>query len=148
MSNKLFNTPFELSLHVVLLLDVANDGITLDRIAAYDFITIYCEDFGVADRSLNGENGFAFSELSARRNLTKAAIKNLVVDGLVIATNDKTGILYSVSESGRNMSEGFQSEYARRYKELMQIVIEKYGNYSDVQLFNEISRQSTKSLRR
>lgn len=63
-------------------------------------------------------------------------------------TDDETGILYSVSESGRNMSEGFQSEYARRYKELMQIVIEKYGNYSDVQLFNEISRQSTKSLRR
>ena len=148
MSNKLFNTPFELSLHVVLLLDVADTGLTLDRIAAYDFIAIYCEDFGVADRSLNGENGFAFSELSARRNLTKTAIKDLVVDGLVVATDYETGILYSVSDSGRKMSEGFQSEYAERYKELMQLVVEKYGNYSDVQLFNEINRQSTKSLRR
>lgn len=148
MSNKLFNTPFELSLHVVLLLDVADSGLTLDRIAAYDFIAIYCEDFGVADRSLNGENGFAFSELSARRNLTKTAIKDLVVDGLVVATDDETGILYSVSESGRKMSEGFQSEYAERYKELMRLVVEKYGNYSDVQLFNEINKQSTKSLRR
>ena len=148
MSNKLFNTPFELSLHVVLLLDVTDTGFTLDRIAAYDFIAIYCEDFGVADRSLNGENGFAFSELSARRNLTKAAIKDLVVDGLVVATDDETGILYSVSDSGRKMSEGFQSEYAERYKELMRLVVEKYGNYSDVQLFNEINRQSTKSLRR
>lgn len=148
MSNKLFNTPFELSLHVVLLLDVVDTGLTLDRIAAYDFIAIYCEDFGVADRSLNGENGFAFSELPARRNLTKTAIKGLVVDGLVVATDDETGILYSVSESGRKMSEGFQSEYAERYKELMRFVVEKYGNYSDVQLFNEINRQSTKSLRR
>lgn len=148
MSNKLFNTPFELSLHVVLLLDVTDTGLTLDRIAAYDFIAIYCEDFGVADRSLNGENGFAFSELSARRNLTKTAIKDLVVDGLVVATDDETGILYSVSESGRKMSEGFQSEYAERYKELVRLVVEKYGNYSDVQLFNEINRQSTKSLRR
>ncbi len=148
MSNKLFNTPFELSLHVVLLLDVADTGLTLDRIAAYDFIAIYCEDFGVADRSLNGENGFAFSELSARRNLTKTAIKDLVVDGLVVASDDETGILYSVSESGRKMSEGFQSEYAERYKELMRLVVEKYGNYSDVQLFNEINKQSTKTLRR
>ena len=148
MSNKLFNTPFELSLHVVLLLDVADTGLTLDRIAAYDFIAIYCEDFGVADRSLNGENGFAFSELSARRNLTKTAIKDLVVDGLVVASDDETGILYSVSESGRKMSKGFKSEYAERYKELMRLVVEKYGNYSDVQLFNEINKQSTKSLRR
>lgn len=148
MSNKLFNTPFELSLHVVLLLDVADTGLTFDRIAAYDFITIYCEDFGVADRSLNGENGFAFSELSARRNVTKTAIKDLVVDGLIVATDDEAGILYSASDSGRKMSEGFQSEYAERYKELMRLVVEKYGNYSDVQLFNEINRQSTKSLRR
>lgn len=148
MSNKLFNTPFELSLHVVLLLDVADTGLTLDRIAAYDFIAIYCEDFCVADRSLNGENGFAFSELSARRNLTKTAIKGLVVDGLVVATDDETGILYSVSVSGKKISKGFQSEYAKRYKELMRIVVEKYGNYSDVQLFNEINQQSTKSLRK
>ncbi|MFR8775509.1 MAG: ABC-three component system middle component 2 [Eggerthellaceae bacterium] len=148
MGNKLFNTPFELSLHVVMLLEAVDTGITLDRIAAYDFITIYCEDFGFADRSLNGENGFAFSELSARRNLTMTAIKVLVVDGLVIATDDETGILYSVSESGKRMSEDFQSEYATKYKELMRLVVEKYGNYSDVQLFNEVNRQSTKSLRR
>ena len=59
MGNKLFNTPFELSLHAVMLLDVSGAKLTIDRITAYDFIAIYCEDFGVADRSLNGENGFA-----------------------------------------------------------------------------------------
>lgn len=148
MSNKLFNTPFELSLHVVLLLDVADTELTLDRVAAYDFITIYCKDFGVADRSLNGENGFAFSELSARRNLTKTAIKDLVIDGLVIASDDDTGILYFVSESERKMSEGFQSEYAARHKEPMRFIVDKYKDISDVQLFDEINRQSTKSLRR
>lgn len=148
MSNKLFNTPFELSLHVVLLLDEVGVGLTLDQIAAYDFIAIYCEDFGIADRSLNGQNGFAFSELSVRRSLTKTAIKDLVPDGFVIASDDDTGILYSVSESGRKMSGGFQSEYAARYKELMRLVVKKYKDVSDVQLFNEINRRSVKSLRR
>ena len=148
MGNKLFNTPFEISLHVVLLLDAVNTAITLDRIVAYDFIAVYCEDFGIADRSLNGENGFAFSELSARRNLTKTAIKDLVVDGLVVAIDGKPGILYSISESGRKMSAGFQSEYAGRYKELIRLVAERYKDSSDVQLLNVINRQSTKSLRR
>ena len=148
MSNRLFNTPFEISLHVVLLLDVVNAAITHDRITVYDFIAVYCEDFGIADRSLNGENGFAFSELSARRNLTKAAIKDLVVDGLVVAVDGEGGILYSISENGRKMSEGFQSEYASRYKELIRLVVERYKDSSDVQLLNAINKQSTKSLRR
>ena len=148
MSNRLFNTPFEISLHVVLLLDVVNAAITHDRITPYDFIAVYCEDFGIADRSLNGENGFAFSELSARRNLTKDAIKDLVVDGLVVAVDGEGGILYSISENGRKMSEGFQSEYASRYKELIQLVVERYKDSSDVQLLNAINKQSTKSLRR
>lgn len=148
MGNKLFNTPFEISLHVVLLLDAVNAAITLDRITAYDFIAIYCEDFGIADKSLNGENGFAFSELSTRRNITKSAIKNLVVDGLVIAMDDETGILYSISESGRKLGEGFKSEYAREYKELIHLVTQKYKGNNDVQLLNIINRQSTKSLRR
>lgn len=148
MNNKLFNTPFELSLHVVLLLDVVDMGLTLDRIAAYDFIAIYCEDFGIATKSLNGENGFAFSELSARRNLTKRAIKDLVVDGLVTATDDDVGILYLISENGRKMSVSLQSEYAMKYKELMRLILERYRDYNDVQLLNEISRQAAKSLRR
>lgn len=129
MGNKLFNTPFELSLHVVLLLDVVDMGLTLDRIAAYDFIAIYCEDFGFANKSLNGENGFAFSELSTKRNLIKKAIKDLVVDGLVTATDDNAGILYLISESGRKMSTSLQSEYAMKYKELMCLIVERYRDY-------------------
>ena len=148
MSNRLFNTPFEISLHVVLLLDVVNAAITHDRITAYDFIAVYCEDFGIADRSLNGENGFAFSELSARRNLTKAAIKDLVVDGLVVAVDGEGGILYSISENGRKMSEGFQSEYASRYKELIRLDIQRNKQTSDLQQLKAKNNQTTKSLRR
>lgn len=148
MRNKLFNTPFELSLHVILLLDEVDTGMTLDRIAAYDFIAIYCEDFNIADRALNGENGFAFSELSARRGLIKAAIKSLVIDGLVTVSDDNSGILYSVSGIGREMGKSFRSEYASKYRELMRIVAERYNDYDDVQLFNEISKQSMRSLRR
>lgn len=71
-----------------------------------------------------------------------------MVDGLVVAVDGEGGILYSISENGRKMSEGFQSEYASRYKELIRLVVERYKDSSDVQLLNAINKQSTKSLRR
>lgn len=148
MGNKLFNTPFELSLHVILLLDTVGKAITLDRIAAYDFIAVYSEDFGISDVSLNGENGFAFSELSAKRKLIKTAIKDLVLDGLVSVNDGESGILYSISEYGKKMSGSFQAEYAAKYKELMILVIQKYDEVDDIKLLDMINRQSTKSLRR
>lgn len=148
MNNFLFNTPFEFSLRILMILDISDVGLTFDRIAFYDFIAIHCNNFDFIYKSLNGETDFAFSELSARRNLTKSAIKDLVIDGLVIVTNDKTGILYSVSKTGRKMSKNFQSDYAMKYKRLLHIIIEKYRNYSDIELSAEINIQSTKFLRR
>lgn len=71
-----------------------------------------------------------------------------VVDGLVTATDDDVGILYLISESGRKMSANLQSEYAIKYKELMRLIVERYRDYNDVQLLNEINRQAAKSLRR
>lgn len=133
---------------MIMLLDIVDEAVTLDRISAYDFIAIYSEDFSISNISLNGENGFSFSELSSRRKLIKAAIRSLVVDGLVVASDDETGIVYSISALGRRMSESFRSEYAEKYRKLMRLVAEGFGKYSDVRLLNEINRKSTDSLRR
>lgn len=133
---------------MILLLAVAGKGITLDRIAAYDFIAIYSEDFGISETSLNGENGFAFSELSTRRKLIKTAIKDLVLDRLVTVEDGEKGILYKASDTGKKMSAGLQSEYAAKYKELVSLAIKKYSRLNDIKLLDTINRQSTKYLRR
>lgn len=133
---------------MILLLDIAGRAITLGRITAYDFIAIYSEDFGISNTSLNGENGFAFSELSTRRDIIKVAVKNLVLDSLISVEESATGILYHISESGKKMSGTLESEYAAKYRELMTSVVRKYDEINDVHLFGIISRQSIESLRR
>ena len=71
--NKIFNTTFESSLRILLLLSVSGDEqMTLDRIADYDFITIYSKYFGISDMALHGENEFGLSEFAARRGMTSA----------------------------------------------------------------------------
>lgn len=148
MADKLFNTPFELSLHILLLLDSVGGGFTIERITDYDFIAVYAPDFGFKAESLNGDNGFAFSELTAKRKLMREAIKDLVLDGLVIASDSMEGIIYSLSSSGLAMSRKFMSEYAAVYRKVISQVHRRYRKKSEVELSEIINKQSTKTLRR
>jgi hypothetical protein len=148
MTDRIFNTPFEMSLHVVLLLAVIHEKATLDRIAEYDFITVRAGEFGLDDRSLNGDSIFAFGELAAKRELVREALKGLVMDGVVDATDGNEGITYSLTDSGRGLDEGLVSEYASRYRTVMKKVNRRYRNKSDVELAGIINRQSTKISKR
>jgi hypothetical protein len=148
MTDKLFNTPFEMSLHILLLLDSVGGRFTIERITDYDFIAVYASDFGFNAESLNGDNGFAFSELTAKRKLMKEAIKDLVLDGLVTASDSMEGIIYSLSSTGLDMSRQFQSEYAITYRKVIKQVHRRYRNKSEVELSGIINKQSTKILRR
>lgn len=72
-----------------MLLDSVQAAFTIERIAAYDFIAVYAQDLGFKGELLNGENGFVFSGLTARRGIMKSAVKDLVLDGLVYADERK-----------------------------------------------------------
>lgn len=148
MNDRPFNTPFELSLHIVMLLDTVKAAFTIDRITAYDFIAVYAQDFGFKGEPLNGENGFSFSELMARRGIMKSAVKDLVLDGLVYAGDSKDGISYTLSDTGRSLTENLRSEYALKYRNVVKQMHRRYRNKSDVELSGIINRQSTKALRR
>ena len=95
--NKIFNTTFESSLRILLLLSVSGDEqMTLDRIADYDFITIYSKYFDISDMALHGENEFGLSEFAARRGMMQSTMKSLVLDGLVSVKRRQNGFQYSI----------------------------------------------------
>lgn len=148
MSNKLFNSPFEISLHIMLLLDECKKPVSIDRIVTYDFMTVYSKTFNLSDVSLNGENGFAFSEFASRRDLVQQALKGLVIDRLITVTQSMYGMEYSISSSGKAASEAMQSEYAVAYRSLCKLTRKKYARYNDVELMNFINTAAIKSLRR
>lgn len=148
MTDRLFNTPFEMSLHILLLLDAIKAEVTIERITAYDFIALYAQYFGFNIEPLNGENIFAFSEVTAKRKLMKTAAKRLILDGLVVAKDGANGINYTLSESGRKISRSFQSEYAMKYQKVIKHVHRRYKNKSDIGLASIINRQSVRLLRR
>ena len=105
---KIFNSTFEVSLRLLLLLSTT-DGkdMTLDRIAAFDFISIYSRDFGLSDVSLHGDNEFGLSEYASRRSISQKALQELVLDGAVKATSKSNGYCYSITPAGKNAQENF-----------------------------------------
>lgn len=146
---KLFNTPFELSLRAVLLLSVVErKDMTLDRIAAYDFIAIYSSYFGLTENNLHGVNDYSFSEFTFRRELLSEALKGLVLDGLIQATHRKAGFCYEISEAGQDFCNKQSTEYANAYRAMVSKTNQKFVNSTEIDLLATISKKAKNALRR
>ena len=53
---EVFNTSFEVSLRILIILNIVKIRLSIDRISALDFISIYGKDFGVSKYNLHGNN--------------------------------------------------------------------------------------------
>lgn len=138
--NKVFNTPFELSLRILLLLE--NNEFNFEKIFVFDFITTYSTSFDIQKHNLHGENDYKFSEFFARKKIIQQAIKNLVLQNLIIPKETNGGFVYSTTQKAKQITNSMQTEYAREYKDIFDEVFNKYRNYSEIQLEKMITQKS------
>lgn len=148
MTNKLFNSAFENSLRILLLLAEFNCGQSLDKIYATDFMVSYGATFGVSESDLNGDNQYKFSEFASRREIVRQALKQLVLDGLVWPDNSDAGILYSITDAGREYSATLESEYAEEYRSTARRTVEMVSDVSERTIIDKINKMSAESLRK
>lgn len=147
MSNKLFNSSFEMQWRALLLLSVGcGKAYSVDRIVGLDFITCYSADFKIPFGNLHGKNSYKYGEISNRRLLMQEAIKGLVMQNLVEVTLDR-GYLFSVSQQGDEYIKRFESDYATQYREIAKAAVKKYKNDSDHDIFSLIQNTSLISVR-
>lgn len=147
--DKIFNTEFEVGLRILLCLYSTNTkGLTVDRIAAYDLLTVYGRDFGLSDINLHGENHYSFSELSTRRELCGKALRTLALDGLVSVNKSSRGFLYRLNGNGHNYAKSLHSDFAKAYVETIKNTHQKYYKKSDEDLMNDINTMAVQALRR
>ena len=146
---KLFNSTFEVSLRALLLLSQTADvNITIDRIVAYDFISLYSRHFDLAEINLHGDNEYGFSELSARRTVMQAALKELVLDGLAKAIRRKDGFCYEITDTGAAFCQKQTTDYAKTYCRLASATHKKFKTMTEVEIMTIISQKATHALRR
>ncbi len=73
---------------------------TLDRLYAIDFMSLYSRSFGITDKDINGDNEYKFSEFASHRELVRAALKELVLDGMAQAVGYVNGMAYIITSDG------------------------------------------------
>lgn len=146
MQNKLFNSTYENSLRILLLLSLIDKG-TADKLVALDFITIYGSEFGISELNLHGENEFSFGEFALRRQKMPEIIKELVLDGTIKVSSSEDGFIYSISSDGRIFCNRLKTEYSKEYKSLAKKAIAKFGNVSEITLIDLITKKSIVQLR-
>jgi|BioPla2DNA2_1021312.scaffolds.fasta_scaffold16720_3 hypothetical protein len=145
--SKLYNTPFEASLRILLILETSrNQSFSADMLAAIDFISIYGREFGISDENLHGDNNYKFSEFTLRRELITKAIKQLVVDDLIKVNSTEKGFTYCANQKGLNYSEYLSSDYATAYRRAVSLAREFISNKTERKILNFINRRSIYSL--
>ena len=108
----------------------------------------YGATFGVSKSDLNGDNQYKFSEFASRREIVRQALKQLVLDGLVWPDNSAAGILYSITDAGREYGATLDSEYAEEYRSTARRIVEMVSDVSERSIIEKINKMSAESLRK
>jgi hypothetical protein len=130
MNERIFNTSFEVSMRILILLDVFRSGLDEEKILYFDFFTIYEKNYGFGNENINGDSKFMINELTAQRSLINESIKNLVLSNLVKVINTKSGFIYKIHDLGINLSNEMSTDYAIRYKKTARNVMNFAQNMS------------------
>ena len=128
MKTKIFNTEFEVSMRLLLLLYSTNTGLDEEKILYLDFFTIYAKNYKLGDDNINGDSKYMLNELTAQRRLIKESIKVLVLEGLIDVNNTKEGFIYKINNKGKSFCESMTSDYSKKYKKQATITREWFLN--------------------
>lgn len=136
---EMFNSPFEVSLRILIVLNVARANLSIDRLTAIDFISIYGKDFEVSDENLHGNNDYRFSEFASKREVASIALKELVLKGYVKPKCNKSGFTYCLTRRGVDYCQRFSNEYADYFSTIANSAVFKYSDLSDRKLIHLIN---------
>ncbi len=144
MNSMLYNSNFEIQSRVLMIASSVH-GMTLseEQIIALDFLTIYAHEFFLECVNLHGENGFMYSEFSARKQLFDLAIRELVKKGF-LSVVVKHGFLFRISTTGNDVISRMECQYSKAYCNQLEIVLDSYLNCSENELRQLIYSKAVK----
>lgn len=147
MKETLIGSSFEMSLRILLMLDVAPDvGLDETQIAAIDFISVYAADFGLLDENLHGYGNYRFGEYPYRRELVTEALRELTLSRYVMLCADEDGFKFFITEDGRGVCGKLSDSYAEEYVIAVNSVMETFDINDSKAMIRTINTHAMRSL--
>lgn len=115
MSSGVFNSIYETSMRLVLLLFALEKPLSSEELFVFDFVSTYGKEFGLTDISLNGDSEFTMSKATLRRKRVIESIAYLVRNGYItpISTDE---IKYELTNKGKEFYKKIcTSKYSEKY---------------------------------
>ena len=141
---QIFNTTFEISRRVLLLLSVHKRELDIDIITVLDLITTYSKNYHLGNENLHGDNSLSFSEIAIRRELISKAIKDLAFKNQIDVINTSNGFIYAINENGLKICNSMNSIYSIEYTNEAKRLNEKLSNKTNQEIIKYVNNQSTK----
>ncbi len=127
---KVFNTTFEVSMRLLILLNSLKQPIDEEKILYLDFISVNARNYGFDADNLNGDGLYMLNELTSQRTLIKESIKSLVRQDFISVISTEYGFNYMIKNDGRILCEQMQSDYSKQYKNNSKIVCDEIGEWN------------------
>jgi hypothetical protein len=119
---KLFNTEFEVSMRLLILIDSIS-SLNEDELTYLDFFSIYSKTFNFTNENLNGECSFPINEITLQRKLIRNALKELVLKSFVKVNYDnEKGYIYSATNEGLIYVSKVDDSYSLQYQRNVRII--------------------------
>ena len=137
---KIFNSPEEVGVRILFILDVCEKRMSSQRIMYYDYFALHLNEVYNTYESLHPDNPNHSSEIAVRRDLIKKALNFMIEKGLISIKYLKTGIYYQRNQLTTSFVDLFENGYAIQLKKNIKVVDEKFLNYSDKQIYEYINK--------
>lgn len=137
---QLYNSPQEVGVRILFILDICNKRMSKQRIMYYDYFALHLNDLDASKFSLHPDNPNHSSEIAIKRELINRGLDFVITKGLISVKYSKTGIYYSSNALTHSFVELFQNDYVNELKQSISIVDSCFSSQSDKQIYKYINR--------
>jgi hypothetical protein len=130
---RLYNSPLELGIRSLLILDCLNKQTEIETLMFLDYLSLNTKDIGGPD-SLHAPIPHRGVQVYARKEILSKGIIILISKQLIDIVPTNKGICYQINKTGNKFLEFFTSEYFEELKSRVKWVVEKFNTFSNAEL--------------